>query len=115
MGAIIGIYGNEHECQIYFTFAQIHDSIFKKLAKSKINLAFMFITINANNCSHRLAFIALFLPVSTFSVYIHFHSQLLHQKLDFWLPKNHVLRKDLWLFLQIKSIEFKYRKLNNSS
>ena len=69
---------------------------------------------SANNFYHTLSFIALFLSVITFSVNIHLHSQLFHQEIDFWLIKNQVLRKDL-LFLQIKSIEFKYRKLNNSS
>ena len=38
---------------------------------------------NANNCYHTLSFIALFLPVITFSVNIDLHSQLFHQEIVF--------------------------------
>ena len=51
---------------------------------------------NANNWSQTLTFIALFLLVITFSVYIQLHSQLFYQEIVFWLLKNQVLQKDLF-------------------
>ena len=66
----------EHKCQISLLNL-------KKIANSKKKFGIYVRCNNENNCYHTLSFIALFLPVITFSVNINFHSQLFHQEIVF--------------------------------
>ena len=75
MVAIIGIIATNINAKFLFTVSNFFNLIMKFGIYVRCN--------NANNCYHRLIFIALFFPVITFSVNIHFHSQLFHQEIVF--------------------------------
>ena len=75
MVAIIGIITTNINAKFLFTVSIFLNLIMKFGIYVRCN--------NANNCYHTLSLIALFLPIKTFSVNIHLHSQLFHQEIVF--------------------------------